>query len=146
LTTEAEVIVYERFLFERRGYRTNKASPFRGIELHEYAVTESILEIVQSEAEQAGGGRVDEITLVIGELTNFVDESIEFYFGELSRGTLAEGADLRFQKVEAKAVCSSCHATFKPKHAFFVCPECGSAVFELTQGNELYIDNIEVTQ
>lgn len=113
--------------------------------MHEYAVTENILEIVQSEAQKSGEGRVDEITIVIGELTTFVDESIEFYFSELARGTRAEGATLNFQRVEAKAQCGVCGASFRPRHAFFVCPECGSAVFELKQGNELYIDNIEVS-
>lgn len=112
--------------------------------MHEYAVTESMLEIVQTEALKAGGGRVKEITLVVGELTSFVHESIEFYFHELSRGTLSEGAELKITKVEALARCGDCGAGFKPEHILFVCPDCGSAAFELKQGKEFYIDNIEV--
>lgn len=114
--------------------------------LHEYAITESILEIVQAEAARAGGGSVDEITLVVGELTTFVDSSIEFYFTEMSRGTAAEGARLRFQKLEAKAHCSGCGADFRPHNAFFTCPQCRSAVFELRQGQELFIESIEVSE
>jgi len=114
--------------------------------LHEYAITESILEIVQAEAERAGGSSVDEITLVVGELTTFVDSSIEFYFTEMSRGTAAEGAILKFQKIEARAHCSGCGADFRPHNAFFTCPDCRSAVFELKQGQELFIESIEVSQ
>jgi len=114
--------------------------------LHEYAITESILEIVQAEVDRVGARRVDEITVVIGELSTFVDSSVEFYFGELSRGTAADGARLRFQKLEALAVCPSCGARFRPRNAFFTCPSCRSPVFELQQGQELLIESIEVSQ
>lgn len=114
--------------------------------MHEYAITESILEIVQAEVDRAGAGSVDEIRLVIGELTTFVDSSIEFYFTEMARGTAAEGAKLSFQKLEAKAHCPGCEIDFRPHNAFFTCPECRSAVFELKQGQELFIESIEVSQ
>ena len=114
--------------------------------MHEYAITESILEIVQAEVDRVGARRVDEITVVIGELSTFVDSSIEFYFDELARGTVADGARLRFQKLEAQAVCSSCGARFRPRNAFFTCPSCRSPVFELQQGQELLIESIEVSQ
>ena len=113
--------------------------------MHEYAITESILEIVETEANRTRAGRIDEITVVIGELSTFVDSSIEFYFGELARGTIAEGAALKFQKLEARAVCAACGAQFRPRNSIFACPECHSPVFELKQGQELFIESIEVS-
>lgn len=114
--------------------------------MHEYAITESILEIVEAEATRAQANHVKEITVVIGELTTFVDSSIEFYFGELARGTVAEGASLRFQKLEARAVCTGCGSDFRPRQAFFSCPSCQSPFFELKQGQELFIESIEVSE
>lgn len=113
--------------------------------MHEYAVTESILEIVQEQASQSGAQRIDEVTVIIGELTAYKGESIQFYFDELARGTPAEGAVIHLQAMEARAACRDCGAAFRPRHAFFVCPECGSGAYDLTQGNELFIDNIEVS-
>jgi len=112
--------------------------------LHEYAITESILEIVQTEAVEAGARRVDEVKVVIGELSSFAESSIEFYFEELSRGTVAEGACLVFEKLEANAECCACGSGFRPRNAFYSCPACGSRLFELKRGKELYIDSIEV--
>lgn len=112
--------------------------------MHEYAITESILEIVQSEATEAGAIRVDEIKVVIGELSSFADSSIEFYFEALSLGTIAEGARLLFEKLEARATCCACGSGFRPRNAFYSCPACGSPLFELKQGQELYVDSIEV--
>lgn len=112
--------------------------------MHEYAVTESILEIIQAEAAKAGAGTVGEVTVVIGELSSFVDRSIEFYFEELSKGTVAEGARLNFQKVEARAACLDCGTEFRPRHAFFSCPQCSSPLFNVLRGHEFYVESIDV--
>ena len=112
--------------------------------MHEYAITETILEIVEAKATEAGIRRIDAIKVVIGELSNFVDSSIEFYFDELSRGTVAEGATLVFESLEASASCYACGTGFRPSNAFSACPECGSRLFEVVQGQELYVDSIDV--
>ncbi|RJQ45247.1 MAG: hydrogenase maturation nickel metallochaperone HypA [Gaiellales bacterium] len=112
--------------------------------MHEFAVTEGLLEIVQAEARKAGARKVSEVHVTIGELSTFVDRSIEFYFTELSRGTLAEGAELVFTTVEASAWCDLCDIEFHPDSAFVTCPECHSPVPVLSRGQELYVDSIEV--
>lgn len=112
--------------------------------MHELAVTEGLLEIVQAEARKAGAERVDEIHVTIGELSTFVDRSIEFYFAELSRGTLAEGAAIIFNQVEAQARCDVCNLEFHPESIFISCPSCKNPVFTLTRGQELYVDSIEI--
>lgn len=112
--------------------------------MHEFAVTEGLVQIVHEEARKAGAARVKEVHVTIGELSTFVDRSIEFYFTELSRGTAAEGASLFFSTVEARARCDLCDLEFRPESAFFVCPECKGPVFELAQGQELYVDSIEI--
>lgn len=113
--------------------------------MHEFAVTEGLLEIVQAEARKAGAARVDEVYVTIGEMSTFVDRSIEFYFSELSRGTLAEGARLVFNRVEARAHCDLCSVTFRPESTFIVCPRCHSPIPEVTQGKELFVDSIEIS-
>lgn len=112
--------------------------------MHEYAVTESIMEIIQAEADKAGGTKVTSITIVIGELSTFVDDSIDFYFKALSQGTIAEGATLSFEKIEAKAICCDCGKEFQPTSIYYSCPECHSPVFDVKQGQELYVDNLEI--
>jgi len=84
--------------------------------------------------------------VVVGELSTFVEESIEIYFRELARGTVAENAQLSFSKLEARAVCNGCGADFRPVNAFFSCPECKSAFCEIRQGQELYIESIEIPE
>jgi hydrogenase nickel incorporation protein HypA/HybF len=112
--------------------------------MHELPVTQSILEIVEQHASQAGASRVRRITLRLGQWSGFVDDSIQFYFDMLSDGTLAEGATLCFERVPVHFVCRNCGEGFSPPEYDWRCPKCGSLGGEMTSGREFYVDSIEV--
>jgi hydrogenase nickel incorporation protein HypA/HybF len=73
--------------------------------MHELSVTEQLLEIVLDHARKAEAKRVLKVNLVIGELTGFVGESIQFCFDMLSKETEAESASLSISRIPAKATC-----------------------------------------
>jgi hydrogenase nickel incorporation protein HypA/HybF len=113
--------------------------------MHELSITHSILDIVKRHAEKAGAKRVTTITLVIGELTGFVDDSIQFYFDFLSKDTLSEGAQLVFERVEAKVQCHACGAVYAPPQTrVWVCPECEALGGEIVSGKEFSVASIEI--
>jgi len=112
--------------------------------MHELAITKSMLDIVLKEAEKAGAREVGIVNLVIGEMTGFVEDSVQFYFDFLSKGTPAEGANLSFTVVPIKAQCRRCGKTFEPKESAWVCPGCGSNGLDITSGKELFVESIEV--
>jgi len=58
--------------------------------MHELSVTEEILKITLEHARRAKADRVLKVHLVVGDLTGFAGESIQFYFDLLSEGTEAE--------------------------------------------------------
>jgi len=74
--------------------------------MHELAVTEQLLNIVLEHANRAKAERVVKINVVIGELTSFNDESIQFYLDILSEGTKAERASLSISRVPARCSAS----------------------------------------
>lgn len=113
--------------------------------MHELAVTESILGIVRRHAEAAGARRVTAIHLTIGELTGFVDDSIQFYFDFASQDTLAEGATLTFNRVPARARCHQCDQEFQPDPGkLWTCPNCGAVGGAVVAGREFSVDSIEI--
>ncbi len=113
--------------------------------MHELAVTQSILDIALRHAEQAGAQRILAVNLVIGELTGFVDDSIQFYFGFLSEDTLAEGARLNFERVAPRARCHACGADYTPPDSrIWTCPECKALGGEVIAGREFSVTSIEV--
>jgi hydrogenase nickel incorporation protein HypA/HybF len=113
--------------------------------MHELAVTESILSIAMEAAQKADARRILVIDLVIGELSSIVDDSVQFYFDILSKGTIAEDARLRFNRKQAEAVCWDCDHEFAVSAPLLhSCPNCGSARMHITEGKEFSIESIEV--
>ncbi len=112
--------------------------------MHELAVTESILEIVTRHAEKAGAERVTAIYLVIGDLSSFIDESIQFYFDLLTPDTVAEGAVLHFHRIKTRFRCRTCGHEFEPVDHDWQCPECGALGGDVIAGKEFYVESIEI--
>ena len=112
--------------------------------MHELAVTESLLEIALRHAERAGARRIVRLNLVVGELASIVDESVQFYWDIISRDTIAEGAQLRFDRVPGTLRCMRCGHVFPIDGANYTCPECGEARVVVAGGDEFRLDSIEV--
>lgn len=113
--------------------------------MHELPVTEDILRIVTEHAQKANAAHVTRINLVIGELTSFIDDSIQFYFEMLSPGTPAEGATLHFQRIKTRFRCRRCAQEFTPEGRNWTCPACGALGGDVIAGKEFYVESIEVT-
>lgn len=112
--------------------------------MHELSVTQNILNIAVEAARGAGLARITVIDLLVGELTGFVTDSIQFYFDVLSKGTAAEGAILRVRREPANATCVACSHVFQPELPLLpLCPVCGGGV-RITGGRELRVESIEV--
>ena len=113
--------------------------------MHELSITEDILRIVSAHAQKANAQSVTRINLVIGELTSFIDDSIQFYFEMLSPGTPAEGATLHFRRIKTRFRCRQCSYEFEPEDRNWICPECGALGGDVIAGKECYVESIEVT-
>ncbi len=113
--------------------------------MHELSVTESLLDMSVEEAEKAGAAHIDEIKIVIGDLTGISEECVRFYFDIISEGTIAEHARLSFKRMPAVFRCSSCGHVFERERLAFSCPVCGSPGVLIDSGKELYIEGIEVS-
>ena len=112
--------------------------------MHELSITQSILDISLDKAKAAQAYKINKISLVIGELTGFVNECVQFYFDFLSKDSIADGATLNFKLVAGELRCRKCSTTFNPKDIMWVCPICQSRSVEVIGGRELYIESIEV--
>lgn len=115
--------------------------------MHELPITESILKIVLKHAQQNNVRRVMSIHLQIGKLSDLEDEWIQRYFDYLSKGTAAENAKLKIERIPIKLQCDSCSASYEADAAKLdglVCPSCGKSGGTLISGREYYIKDMEV--
>jgi hydrogenase nickel incorporation protein HypA/HybF len=113
--------------------------------VHELPVTQGILDVALDAARGAGAQRILAINLVIGDLSSILDDSVQFYFDILSRGTPAEGAMLRFQRQPAMARCWDCGHEFEAEIPLTpACPGCGGGRLQISGGREFRVESIEV--
>jgi hydrogenase nickel incorporation protein HypA/HybF len=112
--------------------------------MHELSVTESLLEIALRHAARAGAARITRLNIVVGELSSIVDESVQFYWDIVSRGTMAEGAELHFERVDGTLRCMDCGHSFSLKRRDFVCPACGERKVVAVGGDDFRLDSIEI--
>jgi hydrogenase nickel incorporation protein HypA/HybF len=112
--------------------------------MHELAVTESVLRIATEHATAAGARRITDVHLVIGQLSSFVDDSIQFYWDIISSGTLAEGAVLHFRRVPAELQCLACGNRYQLRGGDLACPQCGGTQMKVLAGEEFNLEAIDV--
>jgi hydrogenase nickel incorporation protein HypA/HybF len=112
--------------------------------VHEFSITESMLSLALEKAGEAGAGRISGINLVIGEMSGIDSECVRFYFGFLSKDTIAQGAELSFETRPTTLRCRTCDTVFQPVDGAWACPDCKEPSVEIVSGRECYMESIEV--
>lgn len=114
--------------------------------MHELSVTQSILNIVLQHAQQANAKRIEDIYIVMGELSTNVDDSVQFYWSMIARGTMAEDANLHFRRVPTKMQCVVCKHIYHPEDGELECPDCGNTRARILAGEEFYVESIDINE
>ena len=112
--------------------------------MHELAITQALIGLVQEHAEKVGAKKVGRINVVVGELSGFIGQSVQFYFDQMSGGTIMEDAELSFKTIPMTGRCRDCGKEFEIKDMDWICPTCKGESIELVRGNELFVESIEV--
>ena len=112
--------------------------------MHELSITQSILKIALKHANEANAKRIENIHIVMGELSTNVDDSVQFYWDIIAKDTLAEGAKLHFRRVPAELQCMACFEKYHPNDDELLCPMCGSVGAKIIAGEEFYVEAIDI--
>lgn len=108
--------------------------------MHELALAESILEAI---TERVGDARVVTVRLRVGRLAAVVPDALRFCFDLCAQGTSLEGAALHIVDAPGRGACHDCGAEIELGDLLARCP-CGSARVEVTGGEELQVEAVEV--
>jgi hydrogenase nickel incorporation protein HypA/HybF len=111
--------------------------------VHELSLSTAILDTVLRHAE---GRRVNSVQMRIGTLRQVVPDSLDFYFGIVSRETLCEGALLEQEVVAARLRCRECGGEWEPELPIFRCAQCDGGAVDTVAGEEFEIESIVVSE
>lgn len=112
--------------------------------MHEMAISESIVGILEDEARRQNYARVKRVRLEIGPLAGVETEALRFTFDVVTKGTLAQDAQLEIIPLDALAWCVMCERSVPIRQRFDACPECGGYQLQVTSGDEMRIKDLEV--
>jgi hydrogenase nickel incorporation protein HypA/HybF len=107
-------------------------------------ITSGILTSVIEAAEAEGATRINEVDISIGDLTEIVEDALQFAWEALSPGTMAEGSTLVVHHIPATSKCLSCSHEFQHDKYDLTCPKCDAFMVENLTGRELKIDSIDI--
>ena len=112
--------------------------------MHEMALAEGIVEIVERTARANAAQAVRSVWLELGALSHVEPDALRFSFDAVTRGTVAEGARLEVVETPGKAWCMPCGAAVDLPRLGEPCPRCGSHQLQVTQGDEMRVREIEI--
>ncbi|WP_052887529.1 hydrogenase maturation nickel metallochaperone HypA [Thermogemmatispora carboxidivorans] len=113
--------------------------------MHELALAESIIEVVEARAEECGVQRVRTVHLRVGEASGVLVEALQAAFAMLASlsPALAE-ARLAIEITPHRAWCEPCAHAFAVVDFVARCPACGAWSTRILSGTELQILDMEV--
>lgn len=112
--------------------------------MHESGLTEDLFAHILQHAQEADASHVERVRVAIGALSDATPESIRFYFETLAPGSIAEGAQLEFSTTPGRAHCRACGHDVQISELYALCPDCGEFALEVTGGNGVYLDSLDV--
>ena len=111
--------------------------------MHELSIAESVVRVA---SRHAAGRSVSKVTVKMGHLRQVVPSALEFAFELVAEGTEVAGADLALEEVPAAGTCRECGVESELDVFPLQCRRCGGLDMEVTRGEELLVDSLELDE
>lgn len=123
--------------------------------MHEVSVISDLVSAVLKELEKYNSVKVEEVTLVIGEMTNLGEEQMEFAYEIVTKGTELEGSKLVIEHEKIIVKCLECDykggiRMLKNDYGehdipVIACPKCNGRVKIIT-GQACMVKNFKILE
>jgi len=131
--------------------------------MHEWALAEGVVNTALKIAQNKNLRKVKTILLKVGEIQQIDLEVFDFALKELSKDTILEKAEIKYENFPAYLSCHVCgykwsfyesfnklneeekeaiHFVPETIHVYIKCPKCGSHDFEITEGRGVFIEDV----
>ena len=112
--------------------------------MHELALAEGVLRIVEDATRRNGAARVHTVWLELGALSHVEPQALAFCFGAATRDGVADGAKLEIITTPGAAWCMPCGERVALARLGDACPRCGSHQLQVIQGDEMRVREIGI--
>ena len=123
--------------------------------MHEVSVVSDIVSAILKELENYNVERVEEVVLVVGEMTSLGDEQLEFAYEIVTKETKLEGSKLVIEHEKIRVKCKECDYEGEVRmlesdygeHTIPIlsCPKCNGKV-RVTAGQTCMVKNLKIVE
>jgi hydrogenase nickel incorporation protein HypA/HybF len=111
----------------------------------ELRLMQNILATAVNRARQQGVHHIHKIKIQVGEASGVTPASLAQSFEVVKNGTIAQDAHLQLDYLPIVCYCATCNVEFQPIDSLYECPECHQPYCEVRQGEELELDDWEIS-
>lgn len=112
--------------------------------MHEMALAEGMLEIVEDAARHNDAAHVRTVWLELGALSHVEPQALRFCFDAVTRGGVADGATLEIVTTPGVAWCMPCGERVPLARLGDACPRCGGYQLEVVAGEDMRVREIAI--
>lgn len=112
--------------------------------MHEMALAEGILQLIEDAARDQGFTAVRTVWLEIGQMSSVEPDALRFCFDAVTRDSIAAGATLEVVDTPGQGWCMQCSLSVSMQALYDPCPRCGSYQVQATGGTEMRVKELEV--
>ena len=109
--------------------------------MHEFRITQKLLEGALKEAKSR---RILNVNLLIGSFSEEREESIQFYWRDLAKGTPGENAKLHFEHMQADMKCFGCGGALSLDEEGSLCKYCQVEDLQFRNEEDVKLESIQV--
>ena len=123
--------------------------------MHEFSFAYNIFKIAEATALKYNANKISEVYLEIGELTLIVPDLLKRSFEMATKGSIAEGAELKIEITPGKIKCRDCskistvtlsEESYLTGLQLFQCRHCQSKNTEILEGKSANVKNIKIQE
>ena len=113
--------------------------------MHELSVCLSLLQQMETIAEQRNASAVERVYLKIGPLSGIEPHLLRQAYPLAVAGTVAENAELVIEAADVVVTCTQCGSESKVLPNRLLCADCGDFRTRVISGDEMILQRLELT-
>ncbi len=114
--------------------------------MHELSLSLNILDLVERSVGPGSGKQVHEVRISVGKLSGVEATILEEALRMVSAHTAFASTVWVMTQKPAAGLCSSCGMNFPMEYLWDVCPACGGRALKITEGDDLEVDSIIISE
>ncbi|MDD4362753.1 MAG: hydrogenase maturation nickel metallochaperone HypA [Atribacterota bacterium] len=115
--------------------------------MHERSIAKNMLNLILEKTKSLKKEKtIKKINIIVGEFTMIQEELLVRAFYDLAKSTIAEKAEIKIINNPLTGKCLSCKKEFLLNKKEFICPFCKSSMIQIISGDELLIEDIEISK